>query len=184
MDQLPTSITITIVLLTVFLCVVVVLGYTVKSNFIRTRLIMTLFFVFICVTLTVSFWQYTLATLPFTIPACLLGAFVGHVIGVRAAQQRLRVEGLAHYVEHFAHIHIHELETMTWWSFINFYSVIGALILINLVGFSTVIYHQNEGLAIMTSIVGAFLLGTIIPYLVHLWSINAPQNTSSTTREP
>ncbi len=183
MNQLPPSIIVTIAVLTLFLCAVTALKYVVPNTFVRTRAIMTLFFCFIVSTLTISFSEYALATLPFTIPTALLGTLIGYFFGVRAAQRRLRAEGLAHYMEHFAHVHVGELKTLTWWSLINFYSVMGALILINFVGFSTVIYRHNENLAILTSIVGAFLLGTIIPYLTHLWSIKTTQNSNNTTSE-
>ncbi len=183
MEQLPSSITITVLLLTIFLSFITVLKYAVEDHFVRTRLIMTSFFFFIIATLTISFMQYALATLPFTIPAFIVGAVIGRLVGVRAAEARLKAEGLAHYTKHFAHVHIKELNHFAWWSLVNFYSVMGALALINLVGFSTVIFRQNEMLAILTSVVGAFLLGTIAPYLVHLWSIKAAQNRSRTTRE-
>lgn len=183
MEQLPNSITITILVLTIFLSFITALKYMVKNDFVRTRMIMTSFFFFIIATLSISFSQYTLATLPFTIPAFGVGALIGYLVGVRTAEARLKAEGLAHYTKHFAHVHIDELQHLTWWSVINFYSVMSALVLINLVGLSTVIFHQAESWAIMTSGVGAFLLGTIAPYLLHLWSINAAQKKSRTTRE-
>jgi hypothetical protein len=183
MEQLPGSIIVTIAVLTVFLSLVTALKYAVADNFTRTRAIMTLFFFFIVTTLTISFWQYALATLPYTVPAWLLGALIGYVLGVRAAQKKLSMEGVTHYMEHFAHIHSDDLQHLTWWTLINFYTVMSALVLINLVGFSTVLFRQSEGLAIMTSAVGAFLLGTIAPYLIHLWSIKAAHPKSSTTSE-
>lgn len=183
MDQLPNSITIAVALLTLFLVSVTALKYGIKNNFARTRITMTSFFFFIVATLTISFWQYTMATLPFTIPMFCIGIVFGYFIGVRAAKKRLHTEGLAHYMEHFAHIHIHELKNLTWWSLVNFYSVMGALALINLVGISTVLFKGNEGLAIATSVVGAFLLGSIVPYLLHLWSIRAKQNNKRAISE-
>ncbi len=171
MEQLPPSITITIVILTVFFCFILGLKYSALSNFMRTRLMMTAFFFFIVATLTISFWQYTSATLPFTIPAFVLGALIGYFVGVRAAEDRLNTEGISDYMQHFAHIRPDQMHKFTWWSFVNFYSVMGALILINMVGFTNVILGQNESFAIFTSSVGAFLLGTIAPYLIHLWMI-------------
>ena len=94
------------------------------------------------------------------------------------------LQGIEEYMEHFAHIHFHDIKSLTWWSFINFYSVMGALLLINLVGLSNVIFEGAELWAITTSIFGAFLIGTIVPYLAHLWSIKARHQSSSTTREP
>jgi hypothetical protein len=76
MEQLPGSITITVLLLTIFLSFITALKYAVANDFMRKRLIMTSFFFFIIATLTVSFWEYALATLPFTIPACLIGALL------------------------------------------------------------------------------------------------------------
>lgn len=169
-SYLPSSITLVIALLALFLSYLVVLKYNVRNNFARTRLGMTSFFVFIVLTLSLSFWQYTLHTLPFAVPAFFIGCALGYLIGVRGAEERLKNEGHAHYREHFAHIHVRGLKDLTWWSVLNFYSIAGALVLINLVGFSTVIL-KSEVLAIATSSVGALLLGTVLPYLFHLWSL-------------
>jgi len=178
MDQLPLTITATIAVLTVFLATLTALKYAVRSNFVRTRAIMTLFFCFIVATLTLSFWPYALATLPYSIPSFVVGAALGHLIGVRAAQKKLSVQGAEHYMEHFAHIHFHEVRKLMWWSVINFYSVMSALILINFVGFSTVLQQGSLLWAEITSSVGAFLLGTIAPYLVHLWTLSARTHAS------
>jgi len=183
MQQLPASITITVAVLTIFLCFITVLKFTVEDDFTRTRLMMTAFFCFIVATITISFWQYSLVTLPFTTPAWLLGALIGYLIGVRTAEHRLKAEGLRHYTEHFAHVHIKELKTLTWWSIINFYTVMSALILINLVGLSTVIFQGSQNSAIITSSVGAFLLGTIAPYLLHLWTIKIRHPNKRTTSD-
>jgi hypothetical protein len=176
MADLPSSITITIALLTVFLGFITSLKYAVSNHFTRTRLIMTSFFFFIVATLTISFSEFAVDTLPFTIPSFIVGALIGYLFGVRAAEVRLKQEGLAHYTRHFAHIHLRGLSDLNWWTLINFYSVMSALALINLVGLSTVIFRHSEVLAIFTSVVGAFLLGTIAPYLVHLWSLRAARN--------
>ncbi|MBX4192020.1 hypothetical protein KW798_00855 [Candidatus Parcubacteria bacterium] len=184
MEALPLSIIATIAILTLFLCLLLVLKYAITSNFIRARLIMTAFFWFIVATLTLSFGQYFFATLPYAVPAGFLGMIVGYFIGVREAEQRLMMEGLEHYMEHFAHIHSEDLKHLTWWSVVNFYSVAGALVLINFVGFTNVIMGGSERGAIITSAVGAFLLGTIFPYLAHLWSINTRHHPKSTTNEP
>ena len=181
--DLPNSITITIAVLTIFLVFITALKYAIEDEFVRTRLIMTAFFFFIIATLTISFWRYTQATLPFTVPAWGLGALLGYILGVRTEQQKLSTTGLSYYLQHFAHIHFKEMASFTWWSFINFYSVMSALILINLVGLSTVLFSQIEDLAIATCVVGAFLLGTITPYLVYLWSISAAHRRSTTMSE-
>jgi hypothetical protein len=68
-------------------------------------------------------------------------------------------------------VHARGLAELSWWTFVNFYTIGGALVLINLVGFSTVLV-PSEGLAIATSAVGALLLGSIAPYLMHLWSLS------------
>ena len=39
-------------------------------------------------------------------------------------------------------------------------------------------------MALVTSAFGAFLIGSIIPYLIHLWSIKATHATTSTISEP
>ena len=171
MDQLPVSIPIVIAVLTIFLTYTVGLTYTIRSNFVRTRLIMTSFFFFIVITLSISFWNFALATLPYTIPAACIGALIGYFLGVQTERNKLDAQGLELYMEHFAHIHIRDVRALNWWSLINFYSVMGGLALINLVGLSNVIFHGSEFGAIATSVVGAFLIGTIVPYLMHLWSI-------------
>lgn len=171
MEALPNSITITIAVLTAFLSFITAAKYAIEDDFVRTRLIMTAFFFFIVATITVSFWRYTFDTLPYTTPAWLAGAALGYLLGVRTEQAKLRMQGLQYYMEHFAHIHVRDLQGLNWWTVINFYSVMGALVMINLIGLSTVLFPQVESLAIATSVVGAFLLGTIAPYLLHLWSI-------------
>ena len=184
MEQLPVSITITVAVLTVFLVFITALKYAVKNNFVRTRLTMTAFFCFIVATLTISYWQFFFATLPYTIPAGLVGIIIGYTIGVRAAQAKLAAQGMAAYLEHFAHIHPHDIRRGSWWSLINFYTVIGALALINLIGLTTVIFHNLKPMTLATSAFGAFLIGTIIPYLIHLWSIAPKHSNRRTTSEP
>jgi hypothetical protein len=177
------AITAAIAVLTVFLVVSNALRYAGLSNFARTRLSMTLFFWFIVATLTIAFGDFALATLPYTIPAFCGGVIVGYLFGVREAEQKLRAQGLAHYMEHFAHIHATDFKKLSWWSFVNFYSVAGALFLINLVGLSRVIFETAPYTVVRTSAVGAFLLGTIFPYLAHLWSIKTPHQAKSTTSD-
>ena len=98
MAELPASIIITIVVLTVFLIFITALKYAITDNFVRTRLMMTAFFLFIVTTLTISYWEFFFATLPYTIPAGLVGVFAGWVVGVRTAEQKLRTAGVAHYM--------------------------------------------------------------------------------------
>jgi hypothetical protein len=181
--QLPNSITLVLALLTFFLCFAVGLKYAVHNNFVRTRLVMTSFFFFIVATLTISFWEYRMESLPYTVPAALIGMLAGYLLGVRTEQQKLRVNGIEHYMEHFAHVHAYDITALNWWSVINFYTVMGGLLLINLVGLSTVIFSGDAQSAIRTAMVGAFLLGTIVPYLVHLWSIRAPHHAKRTASE-
>lgn len=182
-EQLPPSITLTIVLLTAFLIFVSALKFTIEDHFKRTRLMMTSFFFFIIATLTISFREYTLITLPFTIPAFLVGVGAGYLVGVRAAEARIKMEGAVHYMQHFAHVHLTDFEHFNWWSVINFYTVMSALALINLVGLTTVLFHNTKPLTLLTSAVGAFLIGSIVPYLIHLWSIRVRQKRSKTASE-
>jgi hypothetical protein len=183
MAELPSSIIITIAVLTVFLVFITALKFAVEDHFTRTRLIMSAFFFFIVATLTISYWEFFFDTLPYTIPAGAFGVLVGYLIGVRAAEAKLAAEGAARYIKHFAHIYLHDIEQGNWWSVINFYSVMGALALINLVGLTTVILHNLKPMALATSAFGAFLIGSIIPYLIHLWSIKAAHNKRITTSE-
>lgn len=171
MQELPTSIMVVIAVATVFLSFAVGLTYAMRSAFARTRLIMTAFFAYIVFTLSISFWGFALQTLPYSIPAFLVGCAIGYFLGVKAAEEKLKMQGLEYYMEHFAHIHFHDVKRLTWWSVINFYSIMGGLVLINLVGISNVLMRGSQTGAIATSVVGAFLLGTIVPYLLHLWSI-------------
>ena len=179
----PVSVIIVVAVLTAFLVFITTLKYAVEDNFTRTRLIMTAFFCFIVTTLTVSYWPFFFATLPYTIPAGLVGMLAGYIVGVRTAEKKLSAQGIRYYMGHFAHIHLKEVNPLNWWSFINFYSAMGALALINLVGLTTVIFHNLKPLTLATSAFGAFLIGSIVPYLIHLWSIKATQNSTSTTSE-
>lgn len=171
MDTFPLSITLVLILLTVFLSFSTGLAYVIHSRFLRTRILMTSFFFFIVGTLSISFWDYALATLPYTIPTSIIGIGIGYILGVQTERRKLQMQGLEHYMQHFAHIHLRDIQSLTWWSVINFYSVMGALVLINIVGLSSVIFQGSQAWAIAASMFGAFLIGTIVPYLVHLWSI-------------
>jgi len=175
MEHLSVAIPLTVAALAAFLIFITALKYAVADDFRRIRLIMTAFFLFVIATLTLSFWPWALATLPYSIPAALVGIAVGYFVGARAAQERLMLEGLEQYMEHFAHVHLADMASLKWWSVINFYTVMGALLLINLVGLSNIIMGGSAGGAIATSAVGAFLLGTLLPYLAHLWSIRVPR---------
>jgi len=171
MNHLPPSIIITVAVLTLFLGSIVVIKYAIEDHFMRTRLMMTAFFFFIIATLTISFWEFFFATLPYTIPAGVIGVIAGFLIGVPAAEERLKKEGLARYKQDFENVEVRGIKGFAWWSIINFYTVISALVLINLVGLTTVLLHNLKPMALLTSAFGALLIGSIIPYLIHLWSI-------------
>ena len=164
--------TIVVAVLTAFLTVAVALSYAIRSYFLRTRLVMTLFFLFIVATLSVSFWDERHLTFPYSIPSFFFGLFLGHVLAVRVERQKLNAQGIDRYMKNFAHIHFRDFRQLNWWSLINFYSVMGALLMINLIGLSNVIFRGMNSLIILTSMVGALLIGTIIPYLTHLWTID------------
>jgi hypothetical protein len=182
MEQLPGSIILTIAILTLFLMFVTGLKYARLSHFSHTRLMMTAFFFFIIATLSVSYWDFAFITFPYSIPAALMGIVVGWLLGARAAKERMRLEG-PHYLEHFAHVHLHELKKLTWWSFFNYYTVMAALLLINCVGLTTVIFNEARNWVILTSVVGAFLLGTLVPYLIHVWTIRPAHPSNNTQSE-
>lgn len=182
MDTSPSTVIVAIVVLTAFLIFITALKYAVANTFLRSRLIMTAFFLFIVTTLTISFWEYALVSVPYSVPALLVGIVVGRVVAVREAERKLMAQGAEHYLEHFAHIHIDDLKKLRWWSIINFYTVIGALGLINLIGLSTVIFNGNEEMILLTCAVGAFGLGTLAPYLWHLWSISTTHKISAPER--
>lgn len=169
--HLPYSIIETIAALTAFFIFIVAAKFAVEDDFKRTRLIMTAFFFFLIVTLTICFKEFFFATLPYTIPAGALGVLAGYVIGIPAAQARLKKEGVRRYMQDFAEIETKGVRGFAWWSVLNFYTVTGALLLINLVGLTTVLLHNLEPMALATSAFGAFLIGSIVPYLFHLWAI-------------
>ena len=169
--HLPYSIILTIATLTAFFIFIIAAKFAVEDNFLRTRLIMTAFFFFLIATLTICFKEFFFATLPFTIPAGAFGIIAGYIIGIPAAQERLKKEGVRRYMQDFAAVEVKGVRGFAWWSVINFYTVMAALLLINLVGLTTVLLHNLEPMALATSAVGAFLIGTIVPYLIHLWSI-------------
>lgn len=170
MDQLLVSTTVAIAALAGFLLFISALRYAVPDAFVRTRLIMTAFVAFIVVTLTAAFWRYTADSLLFSVPALLLGMLAGHEVGVRAAQEKLLAQGAREYMAHVAHIHVADITKLKWWSVIN--SIAGALLIINLLGLSVVIFDTNTPLALATCAVGAFLVGTLLPYLMHLWRLS------------
>lgn len=174
------AITAVIALLAAFLISIAAFKYAIEDNFLRTRLVMSALFIFIVSTLTISFWPYAGLTFNYSFPALLIGIILGQIIGVRTEQQKIIEEGVERYAEHFAHIRKEDVKKLTWWSVINYYSISCGLILINLVGFTNIILHGSERFIIATSIVGALFVGSIIPYLVHLWSLSF---TNRTTRE-
>jgi hypothetical protein len=171
--QLPATIILNIAVLTTFFIFIVVVKFAIENDFLRTRLIMSGFFIFIVTTLTICFKEYFFATLPYTIPAGIIGVIAGFIIGVPAAEVRLKKEGLARYKHDFAEIEVKGIRGFQWWTLINFYTVAAALILINLVGLTTVLLHNLMPMALITSAFGAFLIGTILPYLYHLWTIRS-----------
>jgi len=183
MEGVPFSVIAVVAALTAFLVFVSALKYAVESEFTRMRLGMTAFFCFIVTTLTISYWPFFFATLPYTVPAGLAGVLVGYLVGVRTAEERINAEGLRYYMEHFAHVHVEDVLSFSWWSFINYYTAVGALALINLVGLTTVIFHNLKPMTLATSAFGAFLIGSVVPYLIHLWAIKAPQNNTKNTSE-
>lgn len=165
------SVTVVIALLAFFLIGITVLKYAIQDNFIRTRFIMSALFAFIVLTLSISFWPFALMTLPYAVPSLLLGMLLGHVIGVRTEQQKIVTLGIEHYMEHFAHIEHKDVKSLTWWSLINFYSIMCGLVLINLIGFTNVILQGSPFFINATSVVGAAFIGSIVPYLFHLWTL-------------
>lgn len=165
------SIIAVIALLALFLISITVSKYAIHSNFARTRFTMSALFSFIVLTLSISFWPSARLTFPFALPMLLLGMLLGYAIGVRTERQKLMMHGVERYMERFAHIDPQDLKNLTWWSFINFYSIMCGLVLINLVGFTNVILQESRVFTILTSMVGAAFIGSILPYLAHLWSI-------------
>lgn len=181
------SIIVSIAALAAFFMLSVALKYAVADTFARTRLVMTSFFVFIVFTLTISFLPYAVVSLPYAVPALVLGVVVGYFAAAKVAQERLALEGLEHYIEHFTHVHLADVATLQWWSVANVYSVAAALILINLVGLSNVIFAGRESWALATCAVGAFLVGAVVPYFLHLWRLSArvdvkPTNAATPTQ--
>ena len=173
MIQTPYVVTLSIALITTFLIAATAIKYGMeKSTFARNRAIMTLFVFFVTMTLGVSFWHNIMSAITYIIVSLVVGVLIGYFVGVETAKKKLTMQGLEYYTEHFAHIHIHDFKKLTWWSVINFYSVIIALFMINLIGLATVIF-KTEIWAVISLSAGAFLLGTLLPYILHLWSLTA-----------
>src|SRR4051794_29309578 len=126
-------------LLAAFLISIVVAKYAILDNFTRTRFTMSALFLYIVISLTNTYWYFAFITLPYTIPAFFVGAILGHIVGVRTEQQKLTMQGVEQYMERFAIISADDVKGFTWWTFVNFYSVTAALILINLIGFTSVL---------------------------------------------
>lgn len=164
------SIILVIAFLALFFIVMTIAKYAVRDKFSQTRFTMSALFLFIMTTLSISFWPYATLTLPFSIPAFLVGVLLGYFIGVHTERQKLMMHGLEHYMEHFAHIEEKDFRNFTWWSLVNYYSVICGLLLINLVGFTNIILKGSPAFIIATSALGAALVGSIVPYLAHLWT--------------
>ncbi|KND50375.1 MAG: hypothetical protein AB202_01825 [Parcubacteria bacterium C7867-007] len=171
MTPFNSTVIIVVALLALFLISITVSKYAMHDNFLRTRFIMSALFGFIVLTLTISFWKFALMTLPFTVPSMLVGIGLGYLIGVRTEQQKILTHGIEHYMERFARIEHKDVKNLTWWSLINFYSIMCGLILINLIGFTNVILQGSPGFIIATSVVGAAFIGSILPYLYHLWTL-------------
>ncbi|KND49197.1 MAG: hypothetical protein AB203_02255 [Parcubacteria bacterium C7867-008] len=171
MTSLNPTVIVVVAILALFLISITVSKYAIHDNFTRTRFVMSALFAFIVATLTISFWRFAFMTLPYTIPAMLAGILLGYLIGVRTEQQKIVTNGIEHYMERFAHIEHKDVKNLTWWSVINFYSIMCGLVLINLIGFTNVILQGSPGFIIGTSVVGAAFIGSILPYLYHLWTL-------------
>jgi cytochrome bd-type quinol oxidase subunit 2 len=165
------AITAVIAILAAFLISLAVAKYTIKDNFVRTRLIMSALFLFITTTLSISFWPYALLTFNYSFPSFLIGIILGQIIGVRTEQQKIVEHGIERYAERFARVSAEDVKKLTWWSIINFYSIMCGLVLINLIGFTNIILHGSPAFIIATSMVGALFVGSIVPYLIHLWTV-------------
>ncbi len=165
------SVIVTIALLAAFLILITIFKYAIADQFLRTRLMMSAFFLFVLSTLTISFGPSAMITLPFSIPAFVVGMGLGYFIGVRTERQKIVAEGIERYMDHFSRIEPEDVQRLTWWSIVNFYSVMGGLILVNLIGFTNIILSGSPTFIIITSAVGAVFVGSIVPYLGHLWSI-------------
>jgi hypothetical protein len=169
-DHTPAIIAV-LALLAAFLISIAVSKYAFKDNFTRTRVVMSALFLFITSTLTISFWPFAVMTFPYALPALLFGIILGQSIGVRTEQLKIVEHGIEHYMERFAHISHEDVKKFTWWSLINFYSIMCGLVLINLIGFTNIILGGSKNFIIGTSVAGALFVGSIVPYLFHLWTI-------------
>lgn len=176
------AITAVIALLAAFLVSIPVVKYAIRDDFSRTRFIMSELFLFITATLTISFWPYAGLTFNYSFPSFLVGIILGQIIGVRTERQKIIEHGVEHYMEHFAHINKRDAQKLTWWSIINFYSIMAGLVVINLIGFTNIILRGTPLFIIGTSMVGAAFMGSIVPYLVHLWMLEFTHQRRSVRR--
>jgi hypothetical protein len=162
--------------LVIFLCLVTVLKYAIRGNFTRTRVILTLLLVFLVAVVLLAFWQYIAASATTMFTTFLLGILVGERAGVRPAQRKIAIDGVQHYMEHYITSNKDEIKTLTWWGLVNFYAIMCALIMMNLIGLSRILFEGNRELAIAVVALGTFLIGTIVPYIIHLWRVHYENN--------
>lgn len=157
--------------LVIFLCLVTVLKYAIRGNFTRTRIIMTALLFFLVAVVLLAFGPYITESATTMFTAFLLGLFIGERAGVRPAQRKIATDGVQHYIEHYVTDNKDEIKTLTWWSIVNFYAILCALIMMNLIGLSRILFEGHTTIAIGVVAFGAFLIGTILPYIIHLWRV-------------
>jgi hypothetical protein len=159
--------------LSAYLFFLLLMKHRTRSSFALTRITLTSFVVFAFLTLFVVYWRFVIDEAVWASIALLAGTFVGRFLAVEASQKRIAEEGLGNYFEHYLHIHIKSLHKVEWYSLVNVHTIIVALVLINMLGLNELIFESPEWTRF--SIVFAnFLVGTCIPYMIHLWTLKAP----------
>jgi hypothetical protein len=162
--------------LVIFLCLVVVLKYAIRGNFTRTRIILTLLLCFLVSVVLLAFWNHIAASATTMLTTFLFGVLIGERGGVRPAQRKIATEGVRYYMEEFVHSSREELKAFTWWGIVNFYAIMCALIMMNLVGLSRIFFEENGHLATVVVGFGTFLIGVTLPYVIHLWRVHYEHN--------
>lgn len=164
---------ITVGLISTYLLSLLYAKHTVRSSFMLTRVTVSAFVVTMFTVLFIVYWQYVVDYAVSASFALLAGTLVGHFLAVEVERHKISERGLAHYVEHYLHVHVKTLDNLEWWSVVNVHTIIVTLLLVNIIGLNELIFDSPEWTRFII-VASNFLIGTTIPYLIHLWTIKPP----------
>lgn len=163
---------ISIGLLSAYFFFLLLMRHAVRNHFLITRFTITAFIVYMFATLIVVYWTPMMDNAVQGSVAFLAGLVLGRFMAVTVERRKIAEEGLSNYLEHYLHIHIKSLENLEWWSIVNVHTVIVTLIFIDLLGLNRTVYDSAPA-TLFIVVLALFLVGTVIPYAVHLWTIKA-----------